>query len=110
MNSSTTFTVVVLAFHASHRGFWYFSCFSLIPDITQIADDVGTPHLQGSLERQKVFHKEVFLHTMHSIFRYDEIFPTQRTRHLVPWFLLIRFSCPTQTFNTECVNAWQHSL
>src|SRR6218665_335514 len=109
MNFRTTFAVVVLAFNASHRGFWYLSCFALIPDITHIADDGGIPHLQGSLVHQEVFHEEVFLQAIHSIIWNDELFPTQWTRNFVSWFLVLRFSCPTQAFNTECVNAWQHS-
>src|SRR6218665_835486 len=109
MNFRAVFTVVFLAFHASHRGFWCFYCFAVVLDFTHIADDDVTPQLQSSLELQEVFHEEVFLYTMHSIFRNNEFCPTQRTRHLVSWFLLLRFSCPTQTFNTECVNAWQNS-
>src|SRR6218665_1386375 len=102
-------TVVILAVKTSHRGFWYFSCFSIIPDITHIADGGGTPQLQGSLVHQEVLHEEVLLHTINSICWNDELFTTQRTRHVVSWFLLLRFSCSIQTFNTECVNAWQHS-
>src|SRR6218665_229030 len=109
MNFRTTFAVVVLAGYASHRGFWYLPCFALIPDITHIADDGGTLHLQGSLVHQEVFHEEVFLHAIHAICWNEELFPTQWTRNLISWFLLLRFSCSIQTFKTECVNAWQHS-
>src|SRR6218665_4217867 len=97
MNFRTTFTVVFLAFHASHRGFWCFYWFTLVLHITNFADDGGTLQLQNSLELQKVLHEEILLHTMHSIFWSQEFFTTQRTRHLLSWFLLLHFSCPIQT-------------
>src|SRR6218665_2406766 len=109
MNFRAIFTVVFLAFHASHRGFRCFYCFTLVLHITNFADDGGTPQMQSSLELQEVLHEEILLQTMHSIFRNHEFFTTQRTRHLLPWFLLLRFSWPIQASNTECMNAWQHS-
>src|SRR6218665_3811113 len=99
VNFDATIAVVISAFHASHRGFWglsWFLCVSIISDITHIADG-GTPYFHRSLEFQEVLHEEVLLYTIHSVYWYNKLFSTQRTRHLVSWIHLRRFSNHIQT-------------
>src|SRR6218665_1515451 len=111
MNFDAAVTVVILAFYASHSSIWYMyvSCLSLIPYITHSAYGYGVPNLQRCLEVQKVFHEEVFLQTINSICRNEEVSTTQRTRHTVSWFLLGCVCSAFEAFKTETMDAWQHS-
>src|SRR5688572_9322023 len=81
-------------------------CFALIACTADIADDRGASRLEPHLILQEVFHEEVFRHTIYSIFWNEELFSTQRTRHLVSWIFLCRCSGSIQALKAECVNAW----